>query len=317
MSFLAVGLVTFIVVAIGEILAQQSWISVMRTKGVSQVQKAYGPKVDEAVKAKVPSMGGVVFMLIGSGFLISGLVTRNLTAVALWGYPVLCGAIGLTDDVLKFRRGSSEGFSSKGKFLVQMAVTIVWFAQLQAYGLSGSPSSSILAGVLWWLLAFFLAVGAQNALNVTDGLDGLAAGASLISFSALCFLAPGAEPFLASCAGAALCAGFLWHNAHPAQVFMGDGGSHFLAGLLVSIVLVSGMPILTLVPVGFLFGVEMISVVIQLVSIHGRGKKVFLMAPIHHHFQLKGWPENLITWRFMVVHLIGLAGCLFIGDLLF
>lgn len=152
-----------------------------------------------------------------------------------------------------------------------------------------------------------------NAVNVTDGLDGLAAGASAISLLFLGFLV--SRGFSAIAIGLSITISFLWHNAYPAKIFMGDSGSHFLGGLLVSVA-VCGGGALFVVPCGALFGIEILSVAIQIVAIRFFGKKVFLMSPVHHHFEILGWNETQIVVRFWIVHLLGISTLLLTGKLI-
>ena len=282
-----------------EVAAQRSWIGWMRRRHVSQVQKWYGTHIDEEVKAKVPSMGGVVFLLIGSGMLISSILRGDSLGMAFWSYPLLSALVGLADDLLKFRGRSSEGLRSLQKFALQVVTTLLWFALLAADGVVPALLGGCSIGHWIWPLALFFAVGVQNSVNVTDGLDGLAAGGCLVSFGVLMYLSP--DPYYGAAAGIAVSLGFLWHNCHPAKVFMGDAGAHFLAGLMASCAF-AGKGVLVLVPAAAGFGIEMLSVVIQLIAIHGWGKKVFRMSPIHHHFQLLGWPEDRIVIRFWIIH---------------
>lgn len=282
-----------------EVAAQRSWIGWMRRRHVSQVQKCYGTHIDEEVKAKVPSMGGVVFLLIGSGMLISSILRGDSLGMAFWSYPLLSALVGLADDLLKFRGRSSEGLRSLQKFALQVVTTLLWFALLAADGVVPALLGGCSIGHWIWPLALFFAVGVQNSVNVTDGLDGLAAGGCLVSFGVLMYLSP--DPYYGAVAGIAVSLGFLWHNCHPAKVFMGDAGAHFLAGLMASCAF-TGKGVLVLVPAAAGFGIEMLSVVIQLIAIHGWGKKVFRMSPIHHHFQLLGWPEDRIVIRFWIIH---------------
>ena len=282
-----------------EVAAQRSWIVWMRRRHVSQVQKWYGTHIDEEVKAKVPSMGGVVFLLIGSGMLISSILRGDSLGMAFWSYPLLSALVGLADDLLKFRGRSSEGLRSLQKFALQVVTTLLWFALLAADGVVPALLGGCSIGHWIWPLALSFAVGVQNSVNVTDGLDGLAAGGCLVSFGVLMYLSP--DPYYGAAAGIAVSLGFLWHNCHPAKVFMGDAGAHFLAGLMASCAF-TGKGVLVLVPAAAGFGIEMLSVVIQLIAIHGWGKKVFRMSPIHHHFQLLGWPEDRIVIRFWIIH---------------
>ena len=127
-----------------EVAAQRSWIGWMRARHVSQVQKAYGTRIDEEVKAKVPSMGGVVFLLIGSGLLMSSVLRGDSEGAAFWSYPILSAAVGLADDLLKFRGRSSEGLRSMQKFALQVATTLLWFVllALETFQLCGTAFRS-------------------------------------------------------------------------------------------------------------------------------------------------------------------------------
>ncbi len=302
-----VNILLFAVVFFGEIAAQRAWINWMYQRHVSQVQKSYGTRIDEAVKEKIPSLGGVVFLLIGSGLMISSLLQRSSAGVVFWAYPILAASVGLVDDFLKLRSHSSEGFSSLQKFMMQTVVTLLWFFLLFIKGSTPALFGNFSIRFWIWPIAFFFAVGLQNSVNVSDGLDGLAPGAAFVSFAALAVISP--DAYRGSAVGSALALGFLWHNCHPAQVFMGDAGSHFLAGLMVSCAFMGNGGVLALIPAGFGFGLEMISVVIQLLAIHIWGKRVFKMSPIHHHFQLLGWQEDKIVVRFWTIHALCSAVC--------
>lgn len=304
---LASSLILFTVIFLCELAAQGSWIKWMRRRHVSQVQKAYGTRIDESVKAKVPSMGGVVFLLIGSGMLISAMIQGSAAGICFWSYPLLAAMVGLADDGLKLFSHSSEGLRSMQKFALQVATTVLWFIVLAVYGKIPSLLWNISIGQWIWPFALFFAVGIQNSVNVTDGLDGLAAGCSAVTFCALMILSP--ENYGGAVVGLAISLGFLWHNCHPAQVFMGDAGAHFLAGLMASCAFMGTGGVLVLIPAGVGLGLEMLSVVIQLVAIHVWGKRVFLMSPIHHHFQLLGWKENQIVVRFWLIHGVLAALC--------
>ncbi|MGN0837474.1 MAG: phospho-N-acetylmuramoyl-pentapeptide-transferase [Pyramidobacter sp.] len=315
MTKLGIETAFFFLLFFCETAAQKAWIGWMRGHHISQVQKAYGTRIDEAVKSKVPSMGGVVFLLIGSGLLISEIIKGGVGGMLFWSYPVLSSFVGLTDDVLKFRHGSSEGLRSMQKFFLQTATTIVWFAALALNGRTPCLAGSFSIDFWIWPFALFFAVGVQNSVNVTDGLDGLAAGAGAITFASLAFVS--ADSWNGSAAGLALSLGFLWHNCHPAQVFMGDVGAHFLAGLMASCAFMGSGGVLSLIPAAAGFGLEMVSVVIQLAAIHCFGRKVFRMSPVHHHFQLLGWPEDRIVIRFWIIHGLLVVALSFIFAALF
>lgn len=300
-----------------EIALQGLWIKRMHSMKIEQVTKLYGPAWHEKTKMGTPEMGGVVFTpvllaaLALAAFLIPEMDTHRMLRMA--SYPVLAAAVGLLDDWLKYCRHSSDGLRSLQKLFLQIAVTVPW-----AMWVLDGPFYLLPGIELPWtaavLLVSFTGVGFQNAVNVTDGLDGLAAGCSLFSLigaflGGLAFV--GAEPVyvLTLASGMGIALGFLWHNANPASVFMGDVGAHFFAGLLLSLCVNAGVFIL-IVPIGFLFGIEIISVAIQIVAIRVFKRKVFLMSPIHHHFEMLGWKETQIVTRFWIIHIVGMSVCI-------
>ena len=304
-----VGAMLAAIVALAAVFLEGCWIRLVRKWEIRQVEKSYGLASHIERKSGTPTMGGVVFPLVCILGLAAAGGIRWGAIPAIWGLPFGAFAVGFTDDWLKFSNRSSEGLKSMEKLALQALVALPWSAYVVLVdrvslvpGISFHPLPAI------GLLAFF-AVGMMNAVNVTDGLDGLAAGTSGISFLGLVFLLGSLSPeaATAACIGLGLCAGFLWHNAYPAAVFMGDGGSHFLGGLLVSLCVVGGgLPFL--IPFGFLFGVELVSVAIQILAIRGFKKKVFRMSPLHHHFELMGWAETQVVVRFWLVHAGGMIG---------
>lgn len=305
-------IIVFITVMIMEIALQEGLIRTLNKRHVTLAQKVYGVQSRLETKSSTPSMGGVVFVAgaLLSIPLIGGFSASACKATALfWLFPILSAAIGFADDWIKFKKNSSEGFPSLYKLAAQVIIVLPWTAWIAfSKGVSLWPGFPLSP----WGGAFlgaFMAIGMLNAVNVTDGLDGLAAGAAVISLAgALVMLPLEGSLFYAVLSGLALCAGFLWHNAYPARVFMGDVGSHFIAGLIVSAAL-WGDFLIALVPLGFLYGLEILSVSAQLAAIYGFKKKVFLMSPVHHHFELLGWSENHIVTRFWLIHGAGMAVC--------
>ena len=303
---LLIGISAFFV----SLLLQRLWISYCIRKSMSQKMKEYGPSHHLTLKSGTPSMGGVVFILT---FLFFALIFYFIespdleTLLPLVGIPCTAGLIGFLDDFLKHRKNSSEGFSSLGKFFLQVLLSMPW-----VYFLVVNGNTRILYGIEAWgpvagFLFLFLLVGSMNAVNITDGLDGLAAGCCAISFVGMLFLLNFSRLELLVCVvGLAISVSFLWHNAHPAKVFMGDTGSHFLGGLLASLCICSGNAMM-LIPYAFIMGIETVSVILQLWSIHLRGKKIFRMSPIHHHFELIGWKETQVVTRFWLSHAVGMS----------
>ena len=317
----------------------------LREFQIGQHIREEGPKSHQK-KAGTPTMGGV---LIISSITISTLLWANLTNayvwVALFGL-VAFGAIGFLDDYTKVRKSQNLGLTAKRKIMLQLlvgsmvggmllilrarglydtSINIPFFKQfkpnLLIESFLQSPWTYPLAFIIFFAFVLFVQVGASNAVNVTDGLDGLAIGLMIIAAGAmtmLCYLSgqrtfatyldlarlPGASELTVFCGamtGASL--GFLWYNAHPAEVFMGDVGSLALGGALGVVAVLIKQEIL-LVFVGGVYVIEALSVIIQVGSFKMRGKRVFKMAPLHHHFEALGWPESKIIIRFWILGLV-------------
>jgi phospho-N-acetylmuramoyl-pentapeptide-transferase len=220
-------------------------------------------------------------------------------------YPALSAFVGLADDFLKSGRRSSEGLRSLQKLFLQIAVTVPWACAAASDGVYLLPWLMIGPSIGIPLLVF-LGVGLQNAVNVTDGLDGLAGGAIAISLASVPLWSGTDSAVSAAAIGLAVILAFLWHNANPAQVFMGDVGSHLWAGLLISLC-VEARSLLCIFPMAFIFGVEIVTVAVQIVAIRKFGRKVFRMSPLHHHFELLGWSEPKIVSRFWLAHTVGMT----------
>lgn len=236
-----------------------------------------------AGKAATPSMGG---LLILAGFLLPLclLVDISPRMVAVIGLAIGLGVLGICDDLAK-RRLHRRGISARAKLAGQSLVAAATVFWLVWHGEIAAP-----------LLATVVIVGMSNAVNLADGLDGLTGGCSLLALVAFVPLAAGNDLVLiASLAGALL--GFLWFNRHPARIFMGDTGSLPLGGLLGLLIVLLGTTVPLLVVCG-VFLVEIASVVLQVGCFRLLGRRVFLCAPLHHHFQFLGWPEQRIVRRF-------------------
>lgn len=278
-------------------------------------------------KAGTPTMGGVI--IIGS-ILISVLMWGDLNnryVAMLLASMLLFGGIGFWDDYLKVSKKNPKGLSAKAKLLMQIVVALA--IALLLYFDPNDPYSDVLSvpffkkwlfhmGVFYVPFAILVIVGSSNAVNLTDGIDGLAIGLVAIATlanGALVYISghkelsqylhvlylPGSGEIAIFCGalfGASL--GFLWHNAYPADIFMGDVGSLALGGVLGTLAVISKQEIV-LALVGGVFVVEALSVMIQVISFKLTGKRVFRMAPIHHHFELLGWPENRVIVRFWIV----------------
>jgi phospho-N-acetylmuramoyl-pentapeptide-transferase len=280
-------------------------------------------------------MGGLMIL---SGLLVSTLLWANLSNRYVWivlGVTLGFGMVGFYDDYLKVTRQSHSGFSGRARLLIE--ALIAGAACVAIVQIGRAPFSTSLTfpffkelvfdlGVFFVVFGAFIIVGAGNAVNLTDGLDGLAIGPVMIaamSFAMIAYLAGNAVMAdylqihyvagageLAVLCGAVLGAGigFLWFNAPPASIFMGDTGSLALGGLL-GTVAVAVKHEIVLAIVGGLFVLEAVSVIVQVLSFKLTGKRVFRMAPLHHHFEQKGWTEPQIVIRFWIIAVVlALAG---------
>ena len=286
-----------------SLILQYFWIKYQQRIHLTQIQKWYGVKIDTEIKAATPSMGGVVFLCLG---ILAVILNHSLESLLFWSLPILSGLIGFVDDWLKFRTHTSEGFRSLSKLKMQLVLCGVWVILVNMSGKLGLWPG-IFDGMVWVSipLAFLMTAGTVNAVNITDGLDGLAGGCFMISLGALLILLPVNE--LNSTVMIELffmVSGFMFYNTRPAKTFMGDTGSHFLGGALAALCVMNGRT-LAIIPAGFMFILEMLSSAIQIFTIRKLHKKVFLMAPLHHHYQMKGMDETAVTLRFWLVHAVG------------
>ncbi|MBK5961696.1 phospho-N-acetylmuramoyl-pentapeptide-transferase [Rhodoplanes elegans] len=311
-------------------------IRLLRVKqGKGQPIRADGPKSHLLTKVGTPTMGGLMIL---SGLLVSTVLWANPANPYVWvvlGVTLGFGMIGFYDDYLKVTKQTHAGFSGKTRLALETLIAVM--ACFAVASLGRSPFSTSVAfpfvkdlvfDLGWFFLAFgaFIIVGAGNAVNLTDGLDGLAIVPVMIaaaSFGGISWVVgnavfadylqlnfvPGAGELAVLCAailGAGL--GFLWFNAPPASVFMGDTGSLALGGLLGSIAVVTKHEVVLGI-IGGLFVLEAVSVIVQVVSFKLTGKRVFKMAPLHHHFEQLGWTEPQIVIRFWIISVVlALAG---------
>jgi len=307
------------------------FIATLRRLSVGQNILDVGPQSHQ-VKKGTPTMGGLLILF---AVVVPVLLWGNLTNVYLWLVllvTLLFGAIGFADEFLKVRRRRNLGLTARAKFSLQVlvaalaAVVLIYtlpdawrFAPTVAFPFFKQAVLNL--GMLYVPFVAFVLVGASNAVNLTDGLDGLAIGATLIAagtYTILTYVAGNAvvarylqvqyvsgvgevAVFCGALVGASL--GFLWWNAHPADIFMGDVGSLALGGALGTIALLIKQEFV-LVIVGGVFVIEAASVVIQVASFKTTGRRVFRMAPLHHHFELIGWSEPKVIARFVILAII-------------
>ena len=283
-----------------SVILQHFWIKCQQKIHLTQQQKWYGVNIDNEIKAATPSMGGVIFLLLGG---LALLMDFSVDGVIFWSLPILSGLIGFADDWMKFRSHTSEGFSSLSKLKLQLLLCALWVMAVFFRGKLGLWPG-IFDGYSWITIpvSFLITAGTINAVNITDGLDGLAAGSFMISVAVMMILIPaGGFNSRTMIELFGMTAGFMFFNVRPAKTFMGDTGSHFLGGALAALCVINGRTI-AVIPAGFIFIVDMLSSAIQIFTIRKLHRKIFLMAPLHHHYQKKGLDETAVTIRFWLVH---------------
>jgi len=312
-------------------------INFLEKKKITGPIREDGPEDHIVKKIGTPTMGGALILI---GILFGNFLWADLTNPYIWVLLFVCssfGFLGAFDDYLKIKKGNSAGVSYKIKLIVQIILSLVAILFLFKY--TEHPYLEDLyfpffknlildLGIFFIPFMVFVIIGSSNAVNLTDGLDGLATVPIMLvalTFSMICYVVGNVVfsdylqiPFIAdvgeisvfcgSIVGA--CLGFLWFNAPPAKIFMGDTGSLSLGGSLGAIGVISKHEIVLAI-VGGLFVLETVSVIIQVLSFKIFGKRVFRMAPLHHHFEKKGWAESTVVIRFWIISivlaLIGLA----------
>jgi len=304
------------------------WLRVRQGEG--QPIREDGPESHPLTKKGTPTMGGLLIMiaLVSATLLWSNLTNRYVWAVTL---VTLCfGTIGFLDDYLKLMKRSPNGLSGRSKLLLELMIgcaVALWIMDIAHDALATSLAIPFFKNALiqlgWFFVPFaaLVMVGASNAVNLTDGLDGLAIVPAMIvaaCFALISYLVgnavfatylqihgvPGAGELAVFCGamvGASL--GFLWFNAPPAMVFMGDTGSLSMGGALGAISVITKHE-LVLAIIGGLFVLETVSVIVQVASFKMTGRRVFRMAPLHHHFEQKGWKEPTIVIRFWIIAMV-------------
>lgn len=315
--FLCAGLACLIV-----LLVMPAFIKLMRHEGVGQQIRADGPQ-RHLVKQGTPTMGGIVILL---AVVLATLIMapKTIGLVLALATTLLTGCIGLFDDIESVAHQRSLGLTPKQKMagLILISVAFCLIAH-NVIGVSANvalpgglvinlgmlTTTLTIAGVtikipwLYLLFVFLLMAGLSNAVNLTDGLDGLAGGTTLVvmlALSAVSFLSNQLDLAIFAAAIAGACVGFLWFNCYPASIFMGDTGSLALGAAVASIAVLTKTEVTSLIMSG-LFIAEALSVIIQVVSFKTTGKRVFLMAPLHHHFEKAGWSETKVVIRFWIV----------------
>ncbi|MBQ6395025.1 MAG: phospho-N-acetylmuramoyl-pentapeptide-transferase [Atopobiaceae bacterium] len=315
--FLSMGLSVIITIAL-----MPFFIRLMRHEDVGQQIRADGPQ-RHLVKQGTPTMGGVIIIL--SVLITSLLMAKPTTDLVLaMGLTLVTALLGLLDDIESVAHARSLGLTPSQKMIGLGSISVIFC--LLAVNLCGIDpivrfpggfgidlgvlttsidlgSHAVRIPWLYVVFVFLLVAGLSNAVNLTDGLDGLAGGTVLMVMAAMSMVAfryseLNLSSFAAACAGA--CVGFLWFNCHPASIFMGDTGSLALGAAFSALAVLTRTEVVSLI-MGGLFVCEALSVIIQVASFKATGKRVFLMAPLHHHFEQMGWSETKVVIRFWIV----------------
>ena len=300
------------------IFLSPKFIEFLRLREFGQHVRDDGPQ-GHLSKAGTPTMGGVImFIAVAAPFAVLSTWT-DWRAIGVFGAAIACALLGFIDDYMKIVKRRSLGLRARTKLVLLAAISIgLWLCARKALGQSSLHlrfvDYTVDLGIFYPVLIYLVVAGTTSGVNLTDGLDGLAAGCAaivLMAYVGITFLSGHNQPqdlqlaLLAACLGGA-CVGFLWFNAFPATIFMGDTGSLGLGGAIAGLAVMTQSEAL-LILIGGIFVIEAVSVLIQIVSFQLFRKRVFLMAPLHHHFELKAWSETKIILRFWIITAIGAA----------
>jgi phospho-N-acetylmuramoyl-pentapeptide-transferase len=323
-------LIAGIVAGVVSIVAGPRFIAFLRRREFGQQIREEGPQA-HAQKQGTPTAGGI--LIIVAATLAFLLVSKyKITGLTVLFVTLSCGAIGFLDDYIKFTNQRSLGLSGRWKLLLLAIVAAITgylahkanLPHLTSVLIPGT-GARIPLGYFWYVFVFLIIAGAANGVNLTDGIDGLAAGTAIIALFTLTAMAVtiyirsgvsghrigtrlDAAYIGAAVIGAAI--GFLWFNAFPAEVFMGDTGSMAMGGAIGAMTIFLQVDLL-LVLVGGIFLIEALSVILQVFTYKWFGRRIFLMAPLHHHFEMKAWSETRIMVRFWIATAI-LCACGFV-----
>ncbi len=323
------GLIGLVISLLGTPVA----IRRFRRRGWGQLIREEGPQAHYE-KRGTPTMGGLVILAGTVGGYLLGHIGRGNPApftdsgVLALATIVALGFLGFIDDFIKIRKARSLGLQSRAKFLGQLIIAGVFgVVAVKVVGvgtdLSFFRSTALNLGIFFFVWVFLMIAGSSNAVNLTDGLDGLAVGSAAQVFAAFVVIAfwqfrhpqfydvgkTGSDPLDLAIVAAAMfgaCAGFLWWNTAPAKIFMGDTGSLMLGGSMAVLAIMLNTQLL-LILLGGLYVVVTMSVILQVAVFKRTGKRLLLMAPIHHHFELQGWPEFTVIVRFWVLSGLSVA----------
>jgi phospho-N-acetylmuramoyl-pentapeptide-transferase len=283
------------------------FIEFLREREFGQQIREEGPQEHHA-KAGTPTMGGIIiFTAIAVPFLL--LTNRDARSLTVFGVAMACALLGFADDYTKLVKRRSLGLRGRTKLIVTALIAVgLWMGSSEGAELGDTlklwiVDAQIDLGYLYPVLIYFVVAGTTSAVNLTDGLDGLAAGCAaivLLAYIAITFTTRQTDLALVAGCLVGACVGFLWFNSFPASIFMGDTGSLGLGGAIAAMAVMTKTEVLLII-LGGIFVIEALSVLIQVFSFQTFRKRVFKMAPIHHHFELEGWSETKIILRFWIV----------------
>jgi phospho-N-acetylmuramoyl-pentapeptide-transferase len=292
-------------------LAAAALLAIFRRFEIRQHAYEDAPQTHRA-KTGTPTMGGLVFVVV---MIATVAISRAPLLPELVFFVALCAGIGAVDDLVKITRGANRGVRARTKFLATALAGAIFMREIAASPAFLAPNVLFHVGAfalsapywLWLVLGILAITATTHAVNLTDGLDGLAAGTMIPPLIVLALVAAGMAlpgPAIAAAAGIGACAGFLLFNVHPARLFMGDTGSLALGALLAGTAILTG-EMLLLVVIGGVFVAEALSVILQVSYFKATGgRRIFRMSPLHHHFELAGWPEVRVTLRFWLASLL-------------
>jgi phospho-N-acetylmuramoyl-pentapeptide-transferase len=283
------------------------FINFLRNREFGQNIREEGPQGHQT-KAGTPTMGGIIiFLAIAVPYVL--LSSRDWRSLGVFFAAIACALLGFADDYTKIVRRRSLGLRARTKLVVTIAISVgLWWIATQKANIGPTVQlrfvdASVDLGPLFPVFIYLVVAGTTTAVNFTDGLDGLAAGCAaivILAYIGITFITGATDlSLLAGCLVGA-CIGFLWFNSFPASIFMGDTGSLGLGGAIAGLAIMTDTEAL-LILLGGIFVIEVLSVVIQVFSFQVFRKRVFLMAPIHHHFELQAWSETKIILRFWIV----------------
>ena len=283
------------------------FIEFLRRREFGQNIREDGPQ-GHKTKAGTPTMGGIIiFAAIAVPYLL--LSKREWLSLGVFGVALACALLGFADDYTKIVKRRSLGLRARTKLVVTVAISLgLWWVATQKANIAPTVDLrfvdvSVDLGPLYPVFIYLVVAGTTTAVNFTDGIDGLAAGCAaiaLLAYIGITFISGNRDLTLLAACLVGACIGFLWFNSFPASIFMGDTGSLGLGGAIAGLAIMTNTTVL-LILIGGIFVIEVLSVVIQVLSFQIFRKRVFLMAPIHHHFELQAWSETKIILRFWIV----------------